>query len=196
MIQLSRKFRQNCFEYFNIIEYYIDTFTSALDHRIAYIGYKQVGLRFGFRLSASEIAENSERLLNIYKNDLDSDVKEELLQFQQFCANLLKYDPEEEDISREQAMYSLIIKKNVRESFLNVEIILRTYLTLMVSNCAGEHSFSRLKRIKNSLRTSCSQKRLNFLTIMSLNVDILRALDLDDLIKKFANKKARRHRFT
>ena len=91
--------KKRIFQYNRIV----DTFTSALDHRIA--GYKQVGLRFGFRLSASEIAENSERLLNIYKNDLDSDVKEELLQFQQFRANLLKYDPEEEDISREQAMY-------------------------------------------------------------------------------------------
>ena len=95
----------------------VDSFTSALDHRIA--GYEQVGLRFGFlanfdKLSASEIAENFERLLNIYKNDLDYDVKEEFLQFKQFCANLLKYDPEEEDISREQAMYSLIIKKRCK----------------------------------------------------------------------------------
>lgn len=58
-------------------------------------------------------------------------------------------------------MYSLIINENVRESFPNVEIVLRIYLTLMISNCSGKRSFSKLKRIENPYRTSMLQSRLN-----------------------------------
>ena len=38
------------------------------------------------------------------------------------------------------------------QTFPNIEIALRIYLSLMVSNCSCERSFSKLKRIKNELR--------------------------------------------
>ena len=45
------------------------------------------------------------------------------------------------DVSHEQFMYQLILQKRVEESFPNVEIALRIYLVLMVSNCSAERSF-------------------------------------------------------
>lgn len=75
-------------------------------------------------------------------------------------------------ISREQAIYSYIflnyIENNLLESFPNVEVLLRIYLTLMIINCSRERSFSKLKLIKNPLRATMTQNRLNYLTLISI----------------------------
>ena len=56
----------------------------------------------------------------------------------------------------------------MQSCFTNVEILLRMYLCLMVTNCTGERSFSKLRRIKNAQRTTIGQGRLNMLTLMSI----------------------------
>jgi hypothetical protein len=43
----------------------------------------------------------------------------------------------------------VIIEDNIECAFANVEISLRIFLTLMVTNCAPARSFSQMKRIKN-----------------------------------------------
>ena len=58
--------------------------------------------------------------------------------------------------------------------FLNIEIALCIYLCLMVTNCSGKRSFSKLKRIKNDLRLTMYQYRLNHLTLMSSEHEVLR----------------------
>jgi hypothetical protein len=71
----------------------------------------------------------------------------------------------------------------------------QTLKSLLVSNghynCSGERSFSKLKRIKNELRSTMRQDRLNHLTSMSLEHEVLREIDLTELIDKFAKIKAR-----
>lgn len=62
----------------------------------------------------------------------------------------------------------------------------------MVTNCSGERSFSQLKRIKNELRTSMLQERLNNLSIMSIECDILQETEFEDLIEDFAQQKSRK----
>ena len=52
------------------------------------------------------------------------------------------------------------------------------YSILIVTNCSGERSFSKLKYIENRLRTT-----------MSIEYDILRETDFDDLITDFAQRK-------
>ena len=88
-------------------------------------------------------------------------------------------------------MYNLIIEKDVQDAFPNVEIILRIYLTLMITNCSTERSFSKLELIKNRLRTAMTERCLNHLTVMSINYDILRELSFDDIIENFVQKKER-----
>ena len=73
--------------------------------------------------------------------------------------------------------------------------MLRKFLTLMVTNCSGEMSFSQLKRIKNELRTSIAQEILGSLSLMCIECDILRELKFDDIISKFARQKARKKLF-
>ena len=62
----------------------------------------------------------------------------------------------------------------------------------MVTNCSGERSFSRLKYIKNRLRTTMTNERVTHLSLMSIEYDILRETDFDDLITDFAQRKGRK----
>ena len=70
-----------------------------------------------------------------------------------------------------------------------MEIALRMYLTMMVTNCTGEKSFSKLKRIKNAQRRTMSQNRLNNLTLMSIEYELLRKLHISAIINNFSVKK-------
>jgi hypothetical protein len=50
----------------------------------------------------------------------------------------------------------------------------------MVTNCSGERSFSRLKRIKNELRSTMSQDMLSALSSLFIENDKLRQTNCDD----------------
>lgn len=89
-------------------------------------------------------------------------------------------------------MYKLMLENNIKDCFPNVEVTLRMYLTLMVTNCSAERSFSKLKLIKNRLRTSILEDRLNFLALLSIESDILRQINHEDIISTFINIKLRR----
>ena len=70
--------------------------------------------------------------------------------------------------SVELRTYKLITGATMPTVFPNIEVGLRIYLCLMATNCSGERSFSKLKRIKNERRSTMHQERLNRLTLMSL----------------------------
>jgi len=74
----------------------------------------------------------------------------------------------------------------------HVEAALLLYLVLMVRNCSGERSFSKLKFIKTRLHTTMTQERLNDLALVSIARDILAAtsLTIEDAINYFSIVKA------
>jgi len=77
----------------------------------------------------------------------------------------------------------------------NVGFALRLYLTLPVTNCEGERSFSTLARIKNHLRASMGEARLSALSPMCIESELMRFVDFDDVINDFAAEKCRRRYF-
>jgi len=81
---------------------------------------------------------------------------------------------------------------NLTENFPNVTIALRIVLTLPVSVATGERSFSKLKLIKNYLRSTMSQDRLVGLSLMSIEHEMLQEIDTEEIMKDFAEKKARK----
>ena len=171
----------------------IDQFIASLDQRLQ--AYKQISSQFNFfshlkELSSDELQAAAEQLVRSYPDDFDITFIDELCQFVTF-ANIFT-DEEPKDISTELSLYKLIRDKGVQDTFPNIEIALRIYLILMVSNCSGERSFSKLKLIENRLRTSMKQERLVNLAIMSIESDILRELNFSDIISDFAAQKSRK----
>ena len=112
----------------------------------------------------------------------NDDFENELIQFVEFV-NAFK-DERDEGVSQENFMYQLIFKKQVHESFPNVEILL-IYLVLMVNNYSAERSFTKLKLIKSRLRSSTCNDRLAQLALMSLEADILREINFEDVVTDF-----------
>lgn len=88
-------------------------------------------------------------------------------------------------------MYEMIVKNSLESCFPNIEVVLRIYLSLMVTNCSGERSFSKLNRVKNLQRSTMGQERLNSLMIMSIEREIMQQIDISTLINEFAHIKCR-----
>ena len=83
-------------------------------------------------------------------------------------------------------------KEIIHAAFLNVEALFRLFLSLMVTNCSGERSFSRLKSIQNELRSTMSQKSLSALSILCIENNKLKQINFDEFLHNFALTKARK----
>uniref|UniRef100_H2YAG1 DUF4371 domain-containing protein n=1 Tax=Ciona savignyi TaxID=51511 RepID=H2YAG1_CIOSA len=154
----------------------IDQILLSMKTRIAAYDRLQ---RFSFvarfkTMTNSEIQESAKTLLHHYSNDLEESLPEEMIHF----SALLK----QHNFNRECS----IEIQNLMSAFPNVSVVLRIYLCLMISNCSGERSFSVLKRVKNHLRSSMSQQRLNSLALLCIENEILTNVDTRDVIKSFA----------
>ena len=68
---------------------------------------------------------------------------------------------------------------------------LATACVLFVTVASAERSFSKLKLIKTYLRSSISQERLDGLALLAIENEGAKQLNIDDLLDKFANTKAR-----
>lgn len=73
----------------------------------------------------------------------------------------------------------------------NLITALKVFLTLPVTIASGESSFSKLKIIKNYLRTTMGQERLNSLSMISIESELLDCIPQEAVIQKFAEAKAR-----
>jgi hypothetical protein len=89
----------------------------------------------------------------------------------------------------------VIVEDNIECAFPNLEISLRIFLTLMVTNCTTERPFSQMKRIQNPNRTTMRQERLVYVFLLMIETGMLCQIDFEDLIKDFANKKCSRKLF-
>jgi hypothetical protein len=71
----------------------------------------------------------------------------------------------------------------------NASIAYRVLLTIPVIVALAERSFSKLKLLRNCLRSTMLQERLNGLAMCSIEKDILDIIDLDSVLEDFASKK-------
>ena len=148
---------------------------------------------FSTNMSASEIADGVCCMREKYSDDFIEDFSQEYIHFVTYVKEcpLKRKDSETKSIW----LYRIIIEKKVAESFPNFETALHLFLTLMVTNCSGERSFSVLKRVKNYLRSTMSQTRFSALALLSIESDIARSLNYDDIIHQFASTKAKKKQF-
>lgn len=83
-------------------------------------------------------------------------------------------------------MYKLIVASKMEIISPNTVITLRIYFCLMVSNCSGERSFSKLQLIKNQLRSCMTLTRVDSFTLLSVEYKLLRDMNLMSLIRNFS----------
>jgi hypothetical protein len=76
--------------------------------------------------------------------------------------------------------------------FPNAFIAYQILLTIPVTIASAERSFSKLKLVKSYLRSSMTQERLNGLTIIALESDVLEQIKYGDLIEDFTSRNTRR----
>jgi hypothetical protein len=179
----------------------IQTFLPILDALIVALSkrgeaYKEIHNRFIFfhniiNLSYNEIDLFSSRLCTCYPLDLDK------TEFNAECLHLKQYILTWQtdgcvDIFQ---LYGKIATDKLETVFPYVEIALRIFLCMFVTNASTERSFSKLKMVKSESRNSMLQARLNYLSIMTIENDVVSGIDFSDIISQFSDRKSRKSSF-
>ena len=79
--------------------------------------------------------------------------------------------------------------------FPQVVALLKLYFTLPVTTATAERSFSALRRLKNYLRTSMKQTRLNSAMLLHVHKERCKDIDITALAKAFCEVNDRRQQF-
>ncbi len=108
--------------------------------------------------------------------------------------NLIKGFEKNPDDSHEMFLYQIICETEengfiLKCTFPNCEVLLRIYVSIIVTNSSSERSFLKMKFINNSLLTRMSVNPLANLALMSIENYILHEIDFEDIIKDFAFEK-------
>ncbi len=82
--------------------------------------------------------------------------------------------------------------RHISSVLLNIKACATILYTLSVTTCSAERSFSALKRIKTSFRSTMTNERLSGLTLLNVHRDI--AIDIPAAINHFARLHPRRIR--
>lgn len=177
-------------ETYNVL---LDSLCSAL--RVRKVAYAELCEKFGFLKLLTEVgsemslAQQAEKLVKTYKNDLEPAFSAELIQFSNFLQSSACQD------TSALGIMQLLHERKLIHVFPNLSIALRIYLSIPVANCESERSFSKLSLIKNRLRTNILDGKLNSLAIMSIESDLLHDLSFEQTISDFAKAKARKMPF-
>jgi hypothetical protein len=78
------------------------------------------------------------------------------------------------------------------DSYPNTAIAYQLLFIVPVTVASAERSFSKLKLLKNYLRSKMSQERLNGLAILCIEKILLDKIDTDVIINDFASRHIRR----
>nr|XP_054594826.1 zinc finger MYM-type protein 1-like isoform X2 [Nothobranchius furzeri]XP_054594921.1 zinc finger MYM-type protein 1-like isoform X2 [Nothobranchius furzeri]XP_054595126.1 zinc finger MYM-type protein 1-like isoform X2 [Nothobranchius furzeri] len=174
--------------FFNVA---VDAALSAILERFTTL--EDVGQKFAVltnfpSLSDEELAEKCDALGTILefngKSDLD---RKELVKEMKNFPSLPPQDM--------LGLLTFLHKNHLTEIYPNLWTGLRIALTVPMTVAEAERSFSKLKLIKNYLRSTMSQERLSGLSIISINFQVGEEISYDDIIDEFASRKARKQHF-
>ena len=139
--------------------------------------------------SVDEVKKKAANLSQIYEADLDSsDFQSEMASFKYQAAAMMDNFEKSSPID----ILQLIHKYSLTDAYPNTAIAIRIFLTIPVTVATCERSFSKLKLIKNNMRSKMGQERLSTLTIISIEVEVANNIDFDDVISELASRKARK----
>ena len=88
-----------------------------------------------------------------------------------------------------------VITNNLAEAFPNACIAFQIYLSVFGTSCEGERSLSTMKRIKNYSRSTMGQEKLTDLSLLCIQSELMRNLNMNDIIHLFALKNAEKQQY-
>lgn len=190
---LEEIYKVNFFEFMisTAQESITERFTAFSDHSKIYsflYEFERLEERYGNGMLLKSCKELENHLKNGEKYDIDGN---ELCSELRILGPILKYNQIKHIID----ILNLISLHHMENAVPNTVIAYRILLTIPVSIASGERSFSKLKLIKSYLRSTMGQDRLSNLAIISIEKDLAKELDYDDVIDDFVNLKARKSRF-
>ena len=157
---------------------------------------KQISDTFSFlwnyqKMSEEELKRKAAKLAKKYSKDVSS---EDLVQEMNHITMIHNANFGTKQLGALELLNALA-ECRLESIFPNLSVSLRMFLTAPATVVSAERSFSKLKLIKNYLRSTMSQDRLNNLTRLSIESDIAKQIDFDSVIRSFAKKKARKALF-
>ena len=137
-------------------------------------------------LDNNQLREHAQTLAETYSTDLEPSM---------FCDEMVQfvYFAKSRNCKTPASLAVLMHKEDLHGAFPNVAIALRIYMCLMVSNCSGERSFSKMALIKNKLRSTMTDRRLTALELLSVESDVLDTVSFMNIVERFATDKSRKH---
>jgi hypothetical protein len=139
----------------------------------------------------SDILAQATSLQKEYSGDLSEAFPLQLVTF----ASSLRLEIGKLSSVKDLAHLLIIDYAAMTSGFTDVVSALLLFLTLPVSVATAERSFSKLRIIKNYLRSTMSQDRLRALAVLRIEADSAKVLKTEKLIVCFASAKARRKTF-
>ena len=137
-------------------------------------------------LSPEEITQKANKLQKFYNDDLEKSFACECVHFRGYLQSVKK------NIDGVIELSIHLRGNNLDTVFLNVDIALRMLLCMTITNCSAERTFSTLKRVKNYLRASMEGDKLNSLSLLAIETELVDKTDFDAIIDDFATQKSRR----
>jgi len=159
---------------------------------IRFESFRAISTRFGFmmpaqlnQISDDDLCTSATEFAKLYEDDVSQDVVRQFLSLRS-CFSQAK------GITVPRDALQFIVENKLQSMMPDVVTCYMLFLTLPVTVASCERSFSKLRMVKNYLRSSCGQDRLSGLALLSIESKVARSLNLDDLIKNFASMKVRR----
>lgn len=168
----------------------MDAVTAGLTTR--YSAVKRINSQFSFlwqylKMSKPDLKLSSQRFVYQY----GVDVSEELVQEMSDLRAIHVANFGEEQLHPIDLLNNLQ-KTKLQTLFPNCCIALCSFCTLPVTLAEGEHSFSKLKLVKNYLRSTMNQDRLTDLGTLAIESSFARKVNFANIIDNFAQQKARK----
>ena len=130
------------------------------------------------------------QLANIYSKDVDTDSA--VAEYSQFSSLETQEIKNKLDNATVQELLEFLKSNNLNSAYPNVVILYRILGTISVSSAGAERSFSRLKLIKNDLRSTMTEDHLSGIALISIERDKAESMDFEAVITRFSNMKKKR----
>eukprot|EP00118_Oscarella_pearsei_P022655 m.264586 g.264586 ORF g.264586 m.264586 type:complete len:308 (+) comp40472_c3_seq1:1303-2226(+) len=108
---------------------------------------------------------------------------------------LLKEHEDIQTCTTSHEVQKMLRTSGLHQVYRNVHNLYRILATIPVTSASCERSFSKLALIKNKLRSTMGQERLESLTVLAVEKDVTEALELGKVVDRFAAMSERRKNF-